>query len=202
MTYGVQLEDNVIVDKLSKLFGADYLIPFVTEYKPHVITQGFRLASFFPVARSVRKAPQIATGDEVTELALTGAGSWAETDLKELENGKAEFNEKADPIGPLPLAVAVRREGSKSRLAVFGDSDFVSNGYLNLSGNKDLAFNTVAWLAADELAISIRPRARKTTPLYLKEMDQEFLLLVPVLGLPMSFFLGGTCVFFWRRRYH
>ena len=199
--YGIRLGEDVVVDKLSKLFGADYLIPLVTEYKPHPITRGFRLASFFPVARSVRKNSDVPKDFEVVEFAWTGVGSWAETNLKDLSEGKAEFDAKHDEKGPLPVAAAVTTVGEPSRLVVFGDSDFVTNHHLNLSGNRDLFFNAVAWLAGDEFAIAIRPRLRKVTPLYLTERDQKLLFYVSVLGFPLSFLLGGTFLFFWRRQY-
>lgn len=202
LEYGVQLGHDVVVDKLSKLFGADYLIPLITEYKPHAITRGFRLACFFSIARSVKKAFKVPSGFEVQEIAFTGAGSWGETDLKDLGEGKAEFDNKQDQAGPLPIVVAVTKTTGKGRLVVIGDSDFVTNGFLNLSGNKDFILNVIAWLAGDELAISIRPRSREATPLYLKETDQQFLFYGPVLGLPFSFLMTGTCVFFWRRRFH
>ncbi|MFQ6111098.1 MAG: Gldg family protein, partial [Nitrospinota bacterium] len=35
--YGLELRDDVIVDRLSRLFGADYLMPVVTEYTKHKI---------------------------------------------------------------------------------------------------------------------------------------------------------------------
>ena len=200
--YGIELGDDVIVDKLSKLFGADYLIPVITEYKPHPITNGFRLASFFPIARSVRKAKEVPAGFEITEFAWTGAGSWAETNLKDLAEGRSDFDRNHDQLGPIPMAVALSRTNKKTHLVVFGDSDFTTNGYLNLSGNKDLILNTIAWLAGDEFAITIRPGAREATPLYLKETDQEYLFYAPVLGLPISVLFIGTCVFFWRRRFH
>ncbi len=202
LEYGVQVGHDVIVDKLSKLFGADYLIPLITDYRPHAITRGFRLACFFSIARSVRKAVKVPQGLEVTEIAFTGVGSWAETDLKNLGEGKADFDNKHDQLGPLPVVVAVTKTGGKGRLVAIGDSDFATNGFLNLSGNKDFILNVIAWLSGDELAISIRPRARQTTPLYLKETDQQFLLYGPVLGLPVSFFVVGSCVFFWRRRFN
>ncbi|MBI4394812.1 MAG: GldG family protein [Candidatus Omnitrophica bacterium] len=202
LEYGVELGDDVIVDKLSKLFGADYLIPLISEYRPHAITQGFRLTSFFPIARSVRRAKEVPGGFEITEIALTGSGSWAETNLKDLGDGKAQFDEKKDNLGPISVAVSVQKTKGKGRLVVFGDSDFVTNGYLNLSGNKDLILNTIAWLSGDDLAITTRPRARAATPLYLKETDQEFLFYVPVLGFPVCYLITGTAVFFWRRRFN
>ncbi len=201
LEYGVLLGNNVIIDKLSKLFGADFLIPLITEYKPHPVTRGFRVACFLQIARSVRKVDKVPDEIEVTELAFTGAGSWAETDLKTLSNGKAEFDEKKDQLGPVSVAVAADIKG-KGRIIVIGDSDFASNGFLNLSGNKDFILNSIAWLVGDERAISIRPRQRQITPLYLKETDQQYIFYVPVMGLPISFLMMGTCVFFWRRRFH
>lgn len=200
LEYGIHLSDNVIVDKLSKLFGADFLIPLITEYKPHAITKGFQLACFLSIARSVRKADQAPDGIEVTELAFTGVGSWAETDLRNLSDGKAEFDERKDQSGPVSVAVAANLK-SGGRIVVIGDSDFASNAYLNLSGNRDFLLNSVAWLMGDERAISIPPRERQATPLYLKETDQQYLFYVPVMGLPIVFLMMGTGVFFWRRRF-
>ena len=140
-------------------------------------------------------------GIEVTELALTGAGSWAETNLEALSEGEAEFDKKRDFPGPLPVAATASIKG-KGRVLVIGDSDFATNGFLNFSGNKDFLLNSISWLVGDERAISIRPRERQVTPLYLKETDQEYLFYVPVLGLPISFLLIGGVISFARRRFH
>ncbi len=50
------------------------------------------------------------------------------------------------------------RRSRKRRIVVFGDSDFVTNGYLGIPGNRDLFLNSVNWLAQQENLISIRPR--------------------------------------------
>ncbi len=201
LEYGIDLSDSVIVDKLSKLFGADFLVPIITEYKPHPVTKGFRMACFLSIARAVRKAKEIPASSEVTELAFTGAGSWAETDLKKLSDGTAEFDDQKDEAGPVSVAVAASLK-NKGRIIVFGDSDFATNGFLKLSGNRDFLLNSIAWLIGDERAISIRPKERKVAPLYLKETDQQYVFYVPVMGLPISFLIAGTSVFFWRRRFH
>ena len=137
-----------------------------------------------------------------TSLLALRAGSWAETDLAKLYEGVAKFDQAKDRPGPLSIAAVVQHRKNKSRLIVFGDSDFAANAYLNLSGNKDFILNAISWLVADELAITIRPRMREITPLYLKETDQEFLFYVPVLGLPLISLGVGTGVFFWRRRFY
>ena len=62
------------------------------------------------------------------------------------------------PARPQPTAEAGRTAKPETRIVVFGDSDFVANGYLGIPGNRDLFLNTVNWLAQQENLISIRPR--------------------------------------------
>ncbi len=112
------------------------------------------------------------------------------------------MDELADRKGPLSVAIAATLTEVGGRIVVFGDSDFATNAYFNLSGNRDLILNAISCLSGDEQAIAIRPRTRQTTPLYLKETDQKFLLVVPTLGLPVFFLLTGASVFVWRRRFH
>ncbi len=199
---GVNLGENVIVDKLSKLFGADYLIPVVSDYRTHPITNGFRLTTFFPIARTVSKFEDASSDSDVVEIAWTGAGSWAERNLTNLKEGLAEFNDKEDKMGPLPLAVAVSKPKEKWKLVVIGDSDFLANRYLGLSGNRDFLLNTCAWLAGGDYLVGVRSSERQTAPLFLREVDQQFIFYVPVLGLPISFLMMGSFIFTWRRRYY
>jgi len=202
LNYGIQLGNNVIVDKLSKLFGADYLIPLITKYTEHDITKGFELATVFPIIRSVSKAEKVPGSYHISEVAWTGEGSWGETDLVKLENGTADFDSGADRLGPLSVMAALTKVKGRGRIIVIGDSDFINNTHLSLVGNKDLFLNVVAWLVGEERLISIRPRAREATLLFLKEVDQEFLFYVPVLGLPVLCFVTGTGVFLMRRKYY
>lgn len=200
MKYGIEIGNDVIVDKISKLYGADYFIPLVTQYGLHSITKNFRLASFFPIARTVQKAEEVPEGITLVEIAWTGAGSWAENDLTALSEGSAAFEEDVDVLGPLTLAIAASGVEGEGRLVVFGDSDFATNGYIGLSGNRDFVLNSIAWLTGDEFAISIRPRERETTPLFLKASDQAFLFFLPVVIMPTFFLVVGTVIFFLRRR--
>ena len=50
--YGVELHDDIVIDKLSRVFGGSFLMPVVTQYGPHKITDGFNIATFYPEARS------------------------------------------------------------------------------------------------------------------------------------------------------
>jgi ABC-type uncharacterized transport system involved in gliding motility auxiliary subunit len=103
---GIEVGQDMIVDKLSRLFGADYLTPVVSQYAGyHPITENFQAASFFPLARSVSVAEDLPPQVENTEIAKTGPSSWAETDLVTLKKGDASFDKEEDTMGPIPVAV-------------------------------------------------------------------------------------------------
>ncbi len=199
-SYGVTLGASVIVDKLSRVFGADYLMPIVTQYGRHPITENFGVASFLPVARTVSGEKEVPEGIRVTELAFTSPGSWAEKDWKQVNEGKVSFDQ-GDTQGPLPLAAAVEKEKSPLRLVVFGDADFADNAHFYLSGNKDLILNSVAWLSGDEKLVTIRPRERASTPLVLSDSQQKLVFAIPVFALPFLSISSGLGVFLFRKKY-
>lgn len=200
LTYGVSLGASVVVDKLSRVFGADYLIPVVTQYARHPITEKFTAASFLPIARTVTAAGDVPETLHVTELALTSPGSWAESDWKQVNEGKVS-QEEGEARGPLSLAVAVEKAESSFRLVVFGDSDFADNAHFYLSGNTDLALNTVAWLSGDEKLVTIRPKERASTPLVLTDNQQKLIFAIPIFALPILSIGSGLGVFLFRKKY-
>jgi ABC-type uncharacterized transport system involved in gliding motility auxiliary subunit len=102
--YGFQLKDDIVVDRMSRVFGGDYLMPLINSYGQHEITEKFTLAAFLPLARSVEREKELPKGVTITDLALTSQDSWSETNQKALNEGTAEFNEKEDKMGPLVVA--------------------------------------------------------------------------------------------------
>ncbi len=195
--YGVALGRNVIVDKVSRMVGGDFLMPLVSQYLvTHPVTKSMKKATFFPLVRTVQPSTDIVPGLDVVPLALTSEGSWAETDLPALEDGNANFDMKTDIAGPLPVAVAVEKQMpglGMSRMIIVGDGDFLTNGYLELSGNKELGLNLVRWLAADDRFMDVKRPELHFKPLLL-DVPQRTQLLVLLLGIyPLVFFIvGGT----------
>jgi ABC-type uncharacterized transport system involved in gliding motility auxiliary subunit len=216
--YRVDLGDDIIVDKMSRLFGADYLMPVVAEYTQHPAAENFNLATFYPLARTVTVAE--GEGPAPTPLASTSEQAWGETDLQRLAEGTAEYNEGEDLAGPVPVAVvaALQNEDGeqaggdlpapedqdksedKGKIIVFGDSDFASNAYLNLQGNADLFLNAVSWLAEEGDLVAVRAKKRDSQPLMLSGWQANLVFWVPVVVMPLLAALVGVLVFTVRRR--
>ncbi len=221
--YGVSVRNDVVVDKVSRLFGGDYLVPLVPadgydEFHP--ITKTFRFQTFFPIASSVEIKSSLPAGVTATKLAQTSPLSWAQPDNGELKTGHLTLKEGTGLKGPVPIAAAVTRkidqaapspvrpastkEGeSKSaaevRLVVFGDSDFLSNGYFNASGNGDLALNVVAWLAEQEDLVSIRPKTSLPRIVILSPAEVRLYFWSIVALAPVTIAVVGVGIW-WRRK--
>jgi ABC-type uncharacterized transport system involved in gliding motility auxiliary subunit len=207
--YGFLLEDDVVVDRHSRLLGGDYLIPPIVQYEAHPITQDLRQSpylAYLPLTRSVRPLDSPPERVKVEVLARTGPGSWAETDLERLKQGQAELDPKTDLKGPVPVAaVATIRptEGKKeARIVVFGDSDFIANGAIDpaRSANRDLFLNALNWLAEQEDLISIRPKSAPSRPILLRPAQQTLIFLLVVVAFPLAILALGMGVL-WRRRW-
>lgn len=201
--FKVTLSEDVVVDKVSRVFGGDFLVPLVAQYAPHPITERFQAAIFLPVARTVRKSSaDVPEPFEVTELARTLTGSWAETSLKKLENGEAELDAGTDFVGPLSLAATVeaKREENPWRAVIVGDSDFLTNAYLKVAGNQDFALNILEWLAKDDRWIQVRTKQVRFQPLFLR-MNQTVGAASFALGfLPLTVLVTGSVGIWVRRR--
>lgn len=191
-SFGVIIGGNVLVDKASRIAGGDMLMPAITNFTKHEALKQINKTEpvFFPVARTVQPYYEISKELEVSPLALTGEGSWAESDLAALENGKAIFDPKHDIAGPLPIAVAVETHDPKGgRMIIVGDSDFVTNGYANISQNLDLALEFFKWLGRDSRFIHVRAHHTPFKPLIMKERERQYLLIMILAVYPLALFI-------------
>jgi len=221
--YGIQLEDDLIVDTVSRLMGGDYFMPIVSEYEYHEITSEFRYATFFPFARSVSVAEEKPEGVSADILAKTSTNSWSE---RQLTDSEVTFNKDKDKEGPISLAAVVTvapKEEKKQelkeeketeeeekqteeaeetkqegRLAVFGDSDFATNRYFNFSGNGNFFLNTVNWLTEEADLISIQPKTSSPRTIHMTATQGRILFFVSLIILPLIVLITGISV--WVRR--
>ena len=216
--WGIEVGNNIVVDisGMGQIFGASEAMPVAANYPSHPITERFNnIMTVYPLTRSVTPVPNGVNGHIASTVAETSDRSWAETDLKGLFASKpVEMNEaQGDKKGPISIAAAVSAtpaaDSSKpddgtpkpqTRIAVYGDSDFVSNASFNaMPGNKDLFMNTVGWLSQQENLISIRPKNPEDRRLTLTAAQQSNIMILSLLVIP-AFIFGSGVYSWWRRR--
>jgi ABC-type uncharacterized transport system involved in gliding motility auxiliary subunit len=82
---------------------------------------------------------------------------------------------------------------------VIGDSDFASNGWLGIPGNRDLFMNAVNWLAQQENLISIRPRDPEDRRITITAAQQRNIFWLTVFIIPGLILLAGVRTWWLRR---
>jgi ABC-type uncharacterized transport system involved in gliding motility auxiliary subunit len=203
--YGIVVGRDIVVDRFGKLLAGNYLSPIVNSYGDHPITSEFRTATVYAQARSIIPAEQTPPGIRVDIIGWTGNGAYGETSIDTLiAIGKTQFEGESDLAGPVSLAVAASAgkdadAAHGTRLAVFGDSDFVRNANIGLSGNRDLVLNTINWLAEQEDLIAIRPVEDVTQPVLISARAGRVVFWLPVVGLPALIALLGISVAIRKR---
>jgi ABC-type uncharacterized transport system involved in gliding motility auxiliary subunit len=197
--YGLEIGKDIVIDRLSTVQGAEATIPIINKYEPqHPVTENFVARTVFPLSSSVKTVPG---NDTATLLAFTSAfpASWAETDLKAVTKGKAEFDERVDAKGPIGLMGVAEGAGqSTSRIVLLGSSSFLINAYQNQSSNSTLFLNSISWAVNDEGIISFNRPGIEEYPVILSAQHLQMIFVISILVVPIIFF--GTAIFIYRRR--
>ncbi len=201
--YGIQANDDEIIDPLSRLAGTNLDVPVVSQYAQHAITKGFNLATVFPQTRSLTA---LAEGGEKRPLALatTNPTAWGETDFKLLAEGRA--SKEGMLSGSLAVAVLSEKpvtlpdkRSAEARLVVFGDSQFPDNRWGQVGpGNDDLFMNTVSWMTDSSERITIRPKARDASHLTMNQQQMLAVQFFSIDVLPVVLLAVGIAI--WRVR--
>jgi ABC-type uncharacterized transport system involved in gliding motility auxiliary subunit len=211
--YGILIVQDIVVDKVVRIMGGDYLMPMVTSYGHHRITDKFRLGTIFPTVRSVVAKDEMIGKLRLSPIVFTSTVAWAERDIEDLREGKITLGPE-DKKGPVSIAVVCeikswspRKDGSVSihgpvsrgKIVVFGDVDFATNKYIKFLGNEDLIKNTINFLAERGGFITIKKRYRPIEALMLTKSQGRVIFWVAVVFMPMGVFIAGVVVWIRRR---
>ena len=212
--WGVGVRNDFIVDQSNVLPGADFSVPVTADYGRHPITERHSgLMTFFPLVRSMERL-SVQPGSEVVPLVISSPRSWGETNLNALTQRRPDdivYTAGEDTPGPLWMGMAVLgppvlardaptdRRQPRTRLVVFGDSDFITNQFVDVAGNGDLFMNAANWLVDVRDRITIRTRQARFRPLEMSPDDAFWIQWVYWLALPALPILAGVIVW-WRRR--
>lgn len=212
--FGIRFQPGVIVDnnpELRKTLNIPHpaIIP-VTQYYPHIITDGIRYNTLFPLARGISPLKEGARVNnwQVHALFDSYGKSWTET------GGISEevvFNSSdGDIAGPITIAVALQRatrsDGESTsrqltqRAVVIGDSDFLADGYIGAGANLSLGMNIFNWLIGDDEFIDIEIKASPDTRLELSDTELMIIAFGFLLVIPIALLLTGFRIWYIRKR--
>ena len=216
--WAIEVGNNVVVDAsgMGQMLGTGPEVPLAAKYDPHPITERFNLLTAYEMARSVSAIAAGANNRFAQNLIETSPRSWAETDIKELmTSGKVNLDaDKGDKPGPVSLGAAVSTTAEKppapadkpdapkapeTRIVTIGDSDFASNRWLGIPGNRDLFMNAINWLAQQENLISIRPRDPEDRRITMTAAQQRNVFWLTVFIIPGLILLAGVRTWWLRR---
>lgn len=203
----IRIAPGTIIDFAGQLIGLDdptIVLQTSSLYPPHPVTQDFDYTTFFPTATAISHEENDIW--EFSPLISTADHTWLETgDLE----GDVNFDEADDEAGPLDIAISLERKidlaegenqvSKQQRIVVMGDGDFLSNTYVNNSGNLDLGIRIINWLGGDDDFISIPARIAKDTQLELSPYAAIIIGFGFLIILPLALLATGLAIW-WRRR--
>lgn len=199
--WGVTPDKDLILDlnPIGQIAGLGYQDALVTQYDSHQIVNDMKgTATAFPYSRSL----EVKNGDKTTVSKLFDT---SETSLAtdKLDTPRINANDPKNKKGPLTLAAAgsyrTGKENEQGRFVVVGSSDWVANSFLPFNGNRDLAMNSINWLASDEELISIRPKDRDDRRITMTQSQLNWVGITSLGILPLAVVIVGVTVW-WRRR--
>lgn len=208
--WGVLTDDMTVIDN-----GSDFRSQtgdlIIRRFADHPITDllvEYQITALFGQPRPVRTDPASMSNEriKVSQLIGTSDQSWGERDYRTQD--PIAYDEGRDLSGPVSIAaISTRSAGSElgisipgGRLAVFGNSDFISNNLLRAFGNRTLFFNTINWALSKNSLLNIPTRPLESYQIVMSEKDLKRILLY-FSTLPLGVALFGTFIFIIRRRH-
>lgn len=208
-SYGVEVGANIVIDSENRMAGGEMWSTVLSDRnRANLVTSTLKAPPLFSLSAGVVARENSVKGRQAVTLLKSGPRSWASYDASIVDGSEVRFVAGRDVNGPIPVAVEVSEpaavggaEGLRTRLLVFGDSDFATNRFLDYLGNKDLLVNSVNWLSREDALISTRPQQK--TPgknqFFISQSDAENVFRVAVLWQPGIFLLVAILVIVRRR---
>jgi ABC-type uncharacterized transport system involved in gliding motility auxiliary subunit len=202
--FGITVGQGVIIETsgAGRAVGAGPENPIALVYHEHPITRGFEQRTVF--GRAVPLAVSSTDIGMPTPLVSTADTAFERIDLM---SQATEFRPGRDRQGPFVLAVATAiPRGSRDaalpepRIVVVGDSDFLANGFITWTANRDLAVRMIAWLAGEEDAHVVSVSERQNRRITMTERGRTAMYLVNLGLLPLLLLVAGLVQFLRMRR--
>ena len=202
--YGIAYTSDLAIDTHIDNIG---LVP--GELASHEITTPIKNAKMLPLFYMPRTL-NIETKTGFNQIALIESRS--SSIGKRLENVNSQsqftpeelrkFNSDKDIRGPLTLAALVVRNQSVAPGAnalFFTNGQFLANGLISYSGNKDLVLNAVNWGVGQLEMVSVTPKSLEIPQIQFDRRDSDAVFIICLFASPLLVLILGLIVFLVRR---
>lgn len=201
--WGIKINNDLVVDQLSTVHGADATIPIIEKYaSEHRLMKDFKGTTIFPMTSSLELVSnEKEMSGEVLVQSSAFPASWGENNLEAVRSGKATFDNK-DSKGPRGLAVLAAETGLtnelKTKILAFASSSFILNGYASQGPNFNLFLNGIGWLIGNEGLISLNRPMLTEERIMMSSYQLSTIFYFSVIFLPLVCLL--LSVYFYRRK--
>ena len=204
--WGILIEDRIITDQQKDAYNADGGLIVRSFHEHHPISRSLldlRINALMKGhVRPIRQDPGAPRSDSLKafDLMASSPDSWAIRDWKKI-------NPLTDLKGPIPIATVVEKslqsdlgiQVKGSRIGVFGNSGFISNGGLYSYGNQLLINHTIEWCLQKKGIANIPPRQLEKIQITLSR--KEFIALgLSFASMPLGVGIIGILVKLIRYR--
>ncbi|MEA5003507.1 MAG: GldG family protein [Christensenella sp.] len=193
-SYGIDIANNFVFEEDQSYYLTTSNMYLIPRYGEHAITEQMINDQKYVVLPLVRGLTEVEHADDVklTPLLQSSPSSWMRTDVSIAENGMTE----KDVQGPINLAYAVEQNGP--RMVVIGDSNFMTDGNLEMQGNSNLFINSVDWLNGGRDSAMIAGKVINSNSMVVRGADFVKLMIICCVVMPLVMFVGA--IFVWRMK--
>lgn len=200
--YGIDISNNYVVEENSGYYLTDNPMYLIPRYSSHEITLPIgneEKMVILPLARGLGMVDYDEKTTNLEVLLQTSEKAWARNNM---ENTSA-VRTGDDIEGPIPLGFAAQKSNLEtreisSRLVVFGDSNFMTDGNFDMQANAQLFMNSVDWLLGGRDTDTIGEKMINSEKLLVRNEDFMKLAVICCAVLPAISF--GCAIMLWRFR--
>lgn len=198
----IEFIPGTLIDPNAQLLGInDPQFSLINDYANHPIGEATSSVTLFPKAVAIEASPSDGKWQHIS-LLNSQENTWSSMTAID-KNDLPEFKLGHDTHGPLSIGFLLNRpisdsDSQEQRIAIIGDSDFLSNSYIGNAANLELGLALMNWLAQDDELIIIPVKTTLDNSLELSKIQSLIIGLGFLIGLPLILFIIGFVI--WRIR--
>ncbi len=199
--FGVGFDGTCIYDPSGRVLGSDETVLSVGTFGADSRFSGLSASAVFPEAGPLiikgGKSPRI----RITWIARTSRASIARAAYGPGPGQRKGQDDARQLQGPLNVCLSITQENDDNKgagIIVYGDTDFLTNAYLGVSGNRDLFCASLNMILGGQDPIPAGPEGPGDKPFIMTAHEAVTVFMLVVIVMPCLVILPG--VILARRR--